>query len=283
MTEQEKHEYLTNIGIKTFNSIWQDKPISSTIFDINGHIMAMTKQTMIEFGIQSDNGIKDTAYANLSVNDVLKFSITENQEHAEAIQQIILKQSKLQQIVVTEKIPVNFVSLVPRNSEFKARLINYIPIFHHETLEVVGLQSFASEFNLFGINEYLDILQNKPSPHLSVLTEDTKLPIRFAPRQHEILFLLAIGLSQTHAAQILNISRGAVASVINAVLCPRFNIAGSNTAMLVNKAIEMDYHRYIPSGLCKPFIIILDQRIMDTYFDINCKCDLALATHNDDY
>ncbi len=225
----------------------------------------MSDQTMQEFGIESASRVIGKSFIRIYQEDISRLLITADSNYAESIKQISLKLAKLQQIVIEKQIPLHYISLVPRHSEFKARLINYMPVFH-DNGEVVALQSFASEFSLFGINEYLDILQNKQATHFSILTKESDLPIKFAPRQHEILFLLSIGLSQSNAAQILNISRGALASVVNNVLCPKFGIAGSSTTILVDKAIAMNYHRYIPKSLCKPFILILDQDVLNTYF-----------------
>ena len=265
LTEQEKTDYLHNVVVEQFKQLWLNKTISSTIFDTNGHVVIMSEQAKSEFGINSNADISKISFYNPTVEDIAKFVAISNPEYTESIMQISLKQAKLLQIVVSEKMPLNFISFVPRYNQFKARLINYLPIFHPSG-EVVGIQSFASQFNLFGINEYLDVLQNKPSSQLEILSNESDLPLKLAKRQHEILFLLAIGLSQANAAQILNISRGALAAVVNNVLCPKFGINGSSTKILIDKAVAMNYNKYIPKSLCKPFIVILDINILEKYF-----------------
>lgn len=265
LTTLEKNYYIQNVLLKNFSTIWQTKAVASTLFDTDGCVLAISDLTMEEFGIKFPRSIIGKSLVSLYQEDISRSLVTLDSNYAESIKQISLKLTKLQQIVIEKQTPLHYISLVPRHSEFKARLINYMPVFH-ENGEIIALQSFASEFSLFGINEYLDILQNKQAIHFSILTKESDLPIKFAPRQHEILFLLSIGLSQSNAAQILNISRGALAAVVNNVLCPKFGIAGSSTTILVDKAIAMNYHRYIPKSLCKPFIIILDQDILNNYF-----------------
>ncbi len=128
LTEQEKTDYLHNVVVEQFKQLWLNKTISSTIFDINGHVVIMSEQAKSEFGINSNADISKISFYNPTVEDIAKFVAISNPEYTESIMQISLKQAKLQQIVVSEKMPLNFISFVPRYNQFKTRLINYLCI-----------------------------------------------------------------------------------------------------------------------------------------------------------
>jgi hypothetical protein len=86
-------------------------------------------------------------------------------------------------------------------------------------------------------------------------------PLSLPTRQHEILYLILQGIPQEYAAQILNIKRGTLARIISEQICPKFNIHGSNTKLLIEKAMQLGFHRYMPKSLWVPGVIILEEEI----------------------
>lgn len=171
------------------------------------------------------------------------------------------KVAKINDIVCIEKITVSFIDVIPYKNSLNAFLVTQIPIFDPEG-EVVAIQSLATTFYLFGLDSYLTSIQSSISL-LPIKTQ--KSSIKLSKRQHEVLFLLLSGMTQTNISQFLGIKRGTTSSAVNR-LCEKFNISGANTGLLLKAAKRLHFHEYIPDGLRKPRIIILDPLIKDKYF-----------------
>lgn len=69
-----------------------------------------------------------------------------------------------------------------------------------------------------------------------------------------ILFFLINGFVQEEIAKFLNVSRGYVAKIIANELCPKFNIDGCSTKLLVDKAIDLGLSSYVPSTIINDFL-----------------------------
>ena len=114
-----------------------------------------------------------------------------------------------------------------------------------------------TDFNMFGVNDYLTSYHDKALDVPTIIKNSDELKIPLSRRQHEILFLITIGLSQREAAVILDISRSSIAKTLVETICPKFGIYDSNTSLLIEKARKMNLHKFIPSSLCKPWVIVL--------------------------
>ena len=79
----------------------------------------------------------------------------------------------------------------------------------------------------------------------------------------EILFLITNGATQEQISQILNISRSTVSMIIGNQICPKFNIPGANTKILLKEAINAGFYRHMPPSLWKPCIIVLNEDLLD--------------------
>ena len=263
LSEQEKYDYVHNILIKKFQLTQRSN--CSALFDLDSNLLVVSEETRKQFGIENILSVLNKSFNLNNVTDeniaiLTGFSDT---THIEAIRIACKKMIKLQQIVINHKRPVNFISLIPRDNIFSSRLVSYVPVFH-DNGELVALQTYSSNCNLFGINEYLTILQEKKLEPVTIKEYD--LPIKLTTRQHEVLFLLVRGLSQRQAADTLNISRGNLAKITVESICPKFDIFDADTSELIDRAIKLGYHKYIPQSLCRPCVIILDNDIIDTYF-----------------
>ena len=175
---------------------------------------------------------------------------------------------KLIQIVFKEEIALSYIDFMPYAGNKIPYLNTMIPIFG-EQMNVVGIQSTTTEYSLYGHNEYFQELANlvaqADKPKIQDNAQQTQY-LKLAPRQHEIVYLLANGFSQSETAQILDIGRGTVAKIVSEQICPKFNIAGSCSKILIEKAILAGFHTNMPQGLFKPFIIILNHEIVEKYF-----------------
>jgi hypothetical protein len=263
LSEQEKHDYIHNILIKKFQLTQQSN--CSALFDLDSNLLVVSEETRRQFGIENILSVLNKSFTTSNVTDENIATLTGFSDaiNIEAIRFACKKMIKLQQIVINHKRPVNFISLIPRDNIFSSRLVSYVPVFH-DNGELVALQSYASNCNLFGVNEYLTILQEKKLEPVTIREYD--LPIKLTTRQHEVLFLLVRGLSQRQAADILNISRGNLAKITVESICPKFGIFDADTSELIGSAIKLGYHKYIPQSLCRPCVIILDNDVIDTYF-----------------
>ena len=246
--------------------------VNAAVYDLDGCLLAMTEKSQIDFG--GGDGVKligkhlpkSLLEADQLENDIQLYTAKFKPSHVQATKEALVHLYKLQQIVARERIICHFISLIPRNGDYQSRLITYIPLFA-DNGEVMGIQSIAVAYNLFGVQDYLNLLQNKPLEDFMIQSNQMSLPIQLTRRQHEVLFLIANGLSQTEAANILGIQRGTLSSIVANFLCPKFDIAGANTKLLIEKAIEMGYHRQTPQSLCSPYILILDKDLRDRAFD----------------
>ncbi|MBX9597160.1 MAG: hypothetical protein K2X04_01135 [Burkholderiales bacterium] len=263
LATQEKYDYVHNVLINKFQLTQRSN--CSALFDLDGNLLVVSEETRKQFGIENILSVLNKSFNLNNVTDENIATLTGFSDaiHIEAIRIACKKMIKLQQIVIHHKIPVNFISLIPRDNIFSSRLVSYVPVFH-DSGELVALQTYSSNCNLFGINEYLTILQEKNLEPVTIKEYD--LPIKLTTRQHEVLFLLVRGLSQRQAADVLEISRGNLAKITVESICPKFNIFDADTSELIDRAIKLAYHRYIPQSLCRPCIIILDNDIIDSYF-----------------
>lgn len=265
LSEQEKYDYIHNVLIKKFQLTQSSN--CSALFDLDANLLVVSDETRRQFGLDNILTVLNKSFKldNLTDENIAILTGFSDPVNIEAIRIACKKMIKLQQIVINQRIPVNFISLIPRGNIFSSRLVSYIPVFH-DSGELVALQTYSSHCNLFGIAEYLTILEGKNLEPVTIKAYD--LPIKLTQRQHEILFLLVRGLSQRQAADVLNISRGNLAKITVESICPKFEIFDGDTSELIDRAIKLNYHKYIPQSLCRPCIIVLDNDIVDNYFTI---------------
>lgn len=179
---------------------------------------------------------------------------------------------KLLDILILEKIAISYIDFTPYGGIRQPYLVTALPIFGEDVNIVVGVKIVATEYSLYGQNDYFKELSrishkkdsNQPDNKKNQIIANNK--INLAERQLEIVYLLTNNFTQSEVAQILNISRGTIASIVSEQICPKFNIAGSSTKILIEKAINLGLNKVMPIGLYKPFIIILNSEISERYF-----------------
>lgn len=254
LTDQEKQQYLEDVIIPQFATLIEQQ-IYSVIFDFNFKIQVCTNASARSVGMPTWHEMVGLSFGNhKDVELGLKiFAAQYTEEFVEYIHQYTRKIYEVQKRVFIDKNIISFIDLLPYKGHFQSYLVTYVPIFH-PTGEVVGIQSYATRSRFFSHHEYLNnLIQDSPKVDSFNLEKLT-------PRESEIMFLLANGLSQDLIAQTLKVSRSTVANIIANQLCVKFGITGSNTKLLAQKALEYEFHQTVPSTLYRPYIIVLDDR-----------------------
>ncbi len=256
LTLEEKHEYLHEVVISDFMPL-VDQKIYSVIYDYDCKIAICTNYSAQSIAMKSWKDAVGISFKDQHRSDLGAkiFGSKYTGVFVEFIHHYIEKIYQLQLSIFRNKNVVNFIDLLPYNDQFIAYLITYVPIFHPKG-EVIGIQSFATSIPFFSHHDYLQNIlgYNKQ-------TEISKTAVKLTNREHEILFLLANLIPPEQMTQILGISRSTIANIIAKQISKKFGLAGSNSKLLTQLAIEQGYHKLIPESLSKPYIIILDEQL----------------------
>ncbi len=254
LTLQEKTDYLTNYILPTFKPMYNQN-LYASIFDVEGKLLFTTNKSARSVG-----HLKPEEMYGESYNTPSEFIIKECVDRFNLDRQIFLDVTKkiyrLQMFAVEKKRVISYISLLPYAGLFKGYWSSIMPLFHPNG-EVIGFLCTATDYHLFGLNEFLLHYEKEIMPVKLSISND-ELNIKLSKRQHEILFLICNGFSQEHAANILNISRGTVAKVITDQICPKFKIY-SNSVKLIQTAKKLGIDRMIPKSLWAKYIIIFDK------------------------
>jgi DNA-binding CsgD family transcriptional regulator len=164
------------------------------------------------------------------------------------------KLHRLQQIVFEECKAVKFIDMLPYDQQFITYITSYFPIVHPNG-EVVAILSSSIKSYVLRFQGHI----GKPNLH----NKRKLLWSEFSIREQEILFLITNGATQEQISQILNISRSTVSMIIGNQICPKFNIPGANTKILLNEAINAGFYRHMPQSLWKPCLIVLNEDLLD--------------------
>ena len=238
---------------------YADHAIISMIIDHNCKFQAISKYMLGDVGI---NEIIGKSFIELDNAIISKLTGLTNGDSIEQVKASYQKFNRLIEATINEKRIISCLDITQYHKDTDPYINTFIPIFSNDKGSiVVGVKMVSSIFRLFGVYDYFKVLHVKPS-NLNNLYSTLNL----ATRQHEILYLLANGFSQIEAAQILNISRGALANIVSEQICPKFNINGSNMKVLIEKAKLMKLDKYMPKSLLKSSVIVFDQDIVDKYF-----------------
>lgn len=263
-----KNQYLTDVVLPGFSGL-NYTGVDSIIFDTEGVIIAASATSARNFNMENQEQLIGLSYGEASPELVQKVCDITPRTDINLIVELCHKVYKLQQIAIQEKITVTYIDVIPYKNSYEAFMVNNVPVCHPNG-EVVALQMLSSPFFAFGLYDYLQLaLMESPAWQESGKLCTDPLVERFSfltQREHEILYLLAIGISQEGIAQLLSISRGTVSRFLTDKLCPKFGIYGANTKLLLEKVEKLDIKRHIPQSLFQPRIVILDQEIIKKYF-----------------
>lgn len=256
-------QYLKDFVIPYFSS-FIDKDFDMGLFAPDGTVLLTTKKGANAIGLTEEEVIglsykKDSDYIIQKI-----CALTElNQE--KDFKKVFEKIAKIHDIVVQEQIIINYIDIIPYKTHYIATLVTEFPIFNPHNNEVVATQTIGSNYHLYGLNDYLNDLHDKQE--LIVLkAPKPKGKFNLSQRQHEVLFLLSIGLSQSKIAHILGVTRGTISTIITQQLMNKLNLPDSNTQTLIAYAHKMNIHKNVPMSLYKPKVMILDEKINKKYF-----------------
>ncbi len=256
LTIEQIHNYINETIIPSFLPIVNEK-IFSVIYGLDYKVIICTNQSAKSLGANTWQEVQGSSYKYYNDPEMGKHYFKEayTDKTAEAIHRHAKKIVQVQQFVMKKGKIVSFIDLLPYNNMFKSYLTTYAPLFH-PTKNVVALQSFTVESRFFGFQDHFSQIKDNFPPS-RIYTTAKNLTVR----ELEILFLLANGVTQEQIAQILNISRSTVATIISSQLCSKFGISGSSTKLLSEAAIKNGYYQHVPPSLWQPNIIILDEEL----------------------
>lgn len=258
-----KDAYLKNV-ISYSETMWVDVNSGFMLVDADYNILFANKSVNRYFSEDNIIGLTSISLFKKASTLASEFTAKHFLDHMQLDEEnaTILK---LHQIVIKDKIPVQFVYIILDNNELRSLLFHFVPVFY-DNKEVIAIQQMVSEHSLWGIVDGLDLFKTTRHKFLMIMNKEHDLPIKLSPRQHEIIFLLTQNISQRSIAQILKISYGNLSKILRDTICPKFNIHDANTEYLVYLAIQMGYNAFIPQSLCKSGVIAMDYTIREKYF-----------------
>lgn len=265
LSEQEYANYLQQI-LSIFKPA-QHSPTYQSVIDKNHIIVFASDLASQSVGILNNQEILGFSFVNTEaileyfnkerLQEQLKNAYTENSQ--QDILNYCNKLVYLQKLALKKKKTIKFIDMLPYDNQLTAYMTTYNPIFHPSG-ESVAIHSSSIKTYILRFQGHI---QHPEKSGFDNMPNNNKSPRQFSQRELEILFLLSNGASQEQIAQILNIARGTVSAIITNQLCPKFSIAGANTKILIQKAIDGGYYRQMPASLWKPCLIVLNEELLD--------------------
>lgn len=233
-----------------------NQPLYSTIMDFRYQTVLCTNQSAISIGLSLGEEAIGTGYKYYSRLDLATwyFGKWYNHKSATIIHHYARKIFRIQQYVFKTGHPATFIDSLPYDHGICSYLVTFIPIFN-ETGNVVAIQSIALNYRLASYHEYIQNLleQNKS-------TVD-RPQIKLSKREEEVLFLLICGITQEQIAEILEVKRETIASIIRNQLRIKFALPIANTKLVVETALSYGFPFSIPESLWRPSVIVLEEKL----------------------
>ena len=255
LNNKEYRAYLDLAILPSFHLLL-DKDIYSIIINRDHQIELATDVSAKSVGYQKGSDLIGVSFIDYTNVEFLKifFKDSYNEKTKDMIINYGAKLLYLQKLVFEKCKVIKFIDMLPYNNEFISYITTYFPILHPSG-EVVAIQSssvrsYVLRFDIHAEKEHISYKRGE-------------LRIKFSNRELEVLFLLSNGATQEQIAQILGIARGTVSSLINYQICPKFDISGSNTKILIREAITAGMHRFMPPSLWRPSLIVLNAELLD--------------------
>lgn len=259
----EDKEYLDKVIIPYFSGFIHQN-IDTGLFTPEGVIIAASIKGANNYSVDHKE-LVGMSYLTMSLDFIAKICKNSGIADLEGIERLFKKFGKLNQIVSKEKKIINYIDVISYKKHYSATIVTHTPIFNPATGNVVATQAIGNNFYLYGITDFINNIHKDKEQSLVPLKAFTE-NINLSQRQHEVLFLLAVGLSQMEIAKVLGITRGTVSSIITHQLTIKFNLVNADAKKLVEHAYKLGLDKYIPPSLYKPRIIILDDEIEQKYF-----------------
>lgn len=258
MTNQ---EYIDKIIVTNFKPLVTQNFYSS-IINTNYEIIICTNLSARAFGFDNwEEMVKFKLTLTMYNAPKVARAIFQNAytpENAKQIHEYVHRLFLLQEYVFTSGKIVSYIDMLPYNNQLRTYLVTFTPLYY-QGKEIVALQTFSSEINLFRIHDHLILDDRNFTKQASTALQNNK---KLTKREEEVMFLISNNINQEQCAQILGITRNTIATIIRN-LCAKFDIAGASTKALYHVAIEHGFFQTIPDSLWKPCIIVTDQAAVD--------------------
>ncbi len=256
LSEKEKIDYLYNTVIPIYDPL-DDLDCRMAILDFNGHFCWLSASVRRLIGVEKEILNTRFNHATIPMPFIEQF-IAQHNLSLEQFANGMKKTGSIIRKVIETKSVINFVMLLPLHRSFHGYGRNAVPIVHPNG-EVVGVQVTGYKFSFFGMQEFINILNNgsyEPKQFHPEVDNPAKFynQLKLSPRQKEVLFLVSQGISQDYAAQILGIKRGTLSKIISDQICPKFNIFPPHYLKLLNTVKEHGIDKIIPESFWRPFI-----------------------------
>lgn len=258
------NKYLADVIIPNFQPLINQK-ICTVIKDCDGKIVCATNMLVESAGFEEYTDLLGASYEGFNLQHI-EGKMHVDEEISRKVKLYFSKLDLLEKATIQEKMIVNYIDFLPYRNKYVAWIGSIIPIFDLSG-QVVGTQSFYSECNLFGLNDYFKQLHelNKTSKNISE-ESGSLTQLNLTQREKEISYLLVHGFSQYEMSEILQVTRGTIAKTVSEKICPKFGISGSNSKILSDILKNSGYFEAPPKSLLRPTIIILDAHIKEKYF-----------------
>ncbi|RTL12352.1 MAG: hypothetical protein EKK54_03755 [Neisseriaceae bacterium] len=248
-------QYLQNI-VKPYFQTAISKSLYSTIVDFRYQTILCTDQSARSIGLLIGEDATGTGYKYYARVDLAQwyFGKWYNDKSAYVMHHYARKIFRIQQYVFKTGHPASFIDSLPYDRGIRSYLITFTPVFN-DTGSVVAIQSIALNYRLAGYHEYIqNILEQQK------VSSDT-LQIKLSKREEEVLFLLICGITQEQIADILEVKRETVASIIRNQLRIKFALPMVSTKLVVETALSYGFPFSIPESLWRPSVIILEEKL----------------------
>ena len=261
----EDKKYLDKVIIPYFSGFIHQN-IDTALFTPDGTVIAVSIKGANNYGVGREE-LVGMSYHTMSLEFISRICESSAIEDLIGIADLFKKIGKLNQTISQERKAVNYIDVIPYKSHYSATIVTHLPIINPITGNVVATQAIGNNFYLYGIVDYINNIHKEQNlVPLKPFVEN----INLSQRQHEVLFLLTVGLSQIEIAKVLGITRGTVSSIITHQLSNKLGLLNADTRKLVELAYDMGIDKYIPPSLYRPRVIILDDEIEQTYFSEGC-------------
>ena len=257
LSDEEKRYYLEKVILPGYQAAAGYDKLELSIYDHDAKLR-FTSNYIIKVMNLKYQELLGKSYADITLEDI-QISVNDELKN-ELAERLLHSTRKIDQLLkLTINLPrvINYIDFLPYNGLLEAYEVCCTPIFHPNG-EVVGVQTAAYKYRMFEINSILTSQLKTPE---AITLKDSQLPIQLSPRQHEMLYLIVHGFPQEYIAQMLQIQRGTLARIVSEHICPKFGIHGSNTKLLMEKAINLGFKNFIPKSLWYWGVIIPDPEI----------------------
>lgn len=237
--------------------------ILHVIYDRDCRIVACSELSARSVGLSSWYEAVGASYQDTDNLEYMKmiFGCKYNNLFYDKIAKCAKKILSIHKAVLNNNRIISYIDYMPYNEVFVPYLITCAPIAYNGN-QAIGIQSFAQKCDYLNILSHTQIIRNmfEIKPEIDCGENNTENPV-LTKREHEIVFLLANGLSTDEIFEFLGTSRSTISNIIASRLSPKFGLFGSSAKLLSKIAKKKGYHKLVPESLSVPCVIILDEQL----------------------